>query len=100
MSRILFNVYGGHLRTEVKTLIDNNPMQTYAETIWAWVNARFTSWISENMLEASPYTFSDLKVTGSPEGDRPDLAASFIIDFENPNDEDFFVSKLGGKIIP
>ncbi|KWV43862.1 hypothetical protein AS026_19530 [Rhizobium altiplani] len=92
------NIAGGHMRGEIKALIDDNPTQTHEQTVTDWIDRRYGGWVRKHMDK--PFIITDVIVTGSPTNVPPDLAGSFIIDFENPNDEDFFVRNVGGKIIP
>jgi len=99
MTRILMNIAGGHMRGEIKALIDDNPAQTHAQVVAGWIDQRYGDWVRKHM-DDKPFIVSDVIVTGSPTNEPPDLAGSFIIDFESPNDEVFFVRNVGGKLIP
>ncbi|WP_018897157.1 hypothetical protein [Rhizobium sp. 2MFCol3.1] len=99
MSKVLFNIAGGHMRGEIKAEIDNNPSKTHADVVSEWIERRYGGWVRKHM-QGKTFIIADVIVTGSPTNVPPDLAGSFTIDFENPNDEDFFVHNVGGKIIP
>lgn len=103
MSRILMNIAGGYMRGEILKRIDDNPTRTPQDVVADWIDGKFGNYIRTAIdpktgepAYGSPFVFTDIIV----EGEVPNLTGRFIIDFENPNDEDHFVRHAGGKIIP
>ncbi len=103
MSRIQMNIAGGYMRGEILKLIDENPTLTTQQVVANWIEARYGDFIRTHknpktgeLAFVSPYRITDVVVEGS----TPELLGRFILDFDNPNDEDYFVRHVGGKIIP
>lgn len=97
MSKIRFVIAGGHMRGEITRLIEDNPQKTQLENITDWVNTRYGGWITKHMVDASPWVIVSVDFETTDKGDKECV---FYLDFENPNDEDFFTRHVGGKIIP
>jgi hypothetical protein len=98
MSKIRFAIAGGHMRGEITKLIENNPQKTQLENVRDWVSTRYGGWIIKHMVDASPWKLASVDFEIANE--RGDKDCVFYLDFENLNDEDFFVRHVGGKIIP
>lgn len=86
------------MRGEITRLIEDNPQKTQLENITDWVNLRYGSWITMHIPGCSPWVI--VSVDFEVANERGDKEYVFYLDFENPNDEDFFVLNVGGKIIP
>lgn len=97
MTKIHMNIAGGYMRGEILKRIEDNPQKPVAEVVTEWVDDRYGTWIRANeALGSSVFVIKDVVVQGEGES----LRGSFRLDFENPNDEDYFVRHVGGKIIP
>lgn len=97
MTQIHMNIAGGYMRGEILKRIEDNPQMAKADVVRDWIDQRYGSWIRANeVLGSSVFVIKDVVVEG--EGDT--MRGSFRLDFESPNDEDYFVRHVGGKIIP
>ena len=97
MTKVKMNIAGGYLRGEIVKIIDDNPQRSPEESVIAWVHDRYGSWVRKYM-ETENYQIGDIEISGS--ADDNSLRGSFTIDFDDPNQEDFFVKHVGGKIVP
>jgi hypothetical protein len=97
MSKIRFVIAGGHMRGPITKLIENNPQKTQLENIRDWVDNGYGAWITKHMPSASPWVIVSVDFETTEKNDKECV---FYLDFENPNDEDFFTRNVGGKIIP
>lgn len=97
MTQIHMNIAGGYMRGEILKRIEDNPQKSAIEVVTQWIDDRYGSWIrADETLASSVFVIKDVAVQG--EGDA--MRGSFRLDFESPNDEDYFVRHVGGKIIP
>ncbi len=95
MTQIHMNIAGGYMRGEILKRIEDNPQKAAVEVVTEWIDLRYGSWIRSNMPDAV-FAIKNAVVQG--EGDS--MRGSFRLDFDSPNDEDYFVRHVGGKIIP
>ncbi len=95
MTKVKMNIAGGYMRGEIQNRIAESPNQSHTEVITRWLDDRYGAWVRANM-ETTAFVFADIHV----EGEGENMKGSFVIDFENPNHEDYFVRHVGGKIVP